>query len=190
MPLPSKIRFTGTCKGKQRALPKSSWDNLEVHLHGWRHWLITNRRGVHTALRRIIDIVRVPWAVSCEKVTFKLSISSREKNQRSTEEITSHNFNFIRETQKEAFQKEYKALVSSTWTLSWMLFTCMTKRRGLTERDGNIELRELVEQLDQGKIVRTAANRRIKWGFNPPYAPYFGTVHETMMKAAKRIKNW
>ena len=112
------------------------------------------------------------------------------KNQRSTEEITSHNFNFIRETQKEAFQKEYKALVSSTWTLSWMLFTCMTKRRGLTERDGNIELRELVEQLDQGKIVRTAANRRIKWGFNPPYALYFSTVHETMIKAAKRMKNW
>ena len=52
----------------------------------------------------------------------------------------------------------------------------MTKRRGLTERDGNIELRELVEQLDQGKIVRTAANRRIKWGFNPPCAPHFGTA--------------
>ena len=70
-----------------------------------------------------------------------------------------------------------------------MLFTCMTKRRGLTERDSNIAQRELVEQLDHGKIVRTAANKGIKWSFNPPYAPHFGTVHETMMKEAKRTKN-
>ena len=63
------------------------------------------------------------------------------------------------------------------------------RRRELTERDSNIALRELVEQLDQGKIVRTDANKGIKWGFNPPYAPHFGTVHETMMKAAKRMKN-
>ena len=115
---------------------------------------------------------------------------SRKKNQRSTKEITSHNFKFIREAQQEASQKEYKALVSSTWTISWMLFTCMTKRRGLTERDSNMALRELVEQLDRGKIVRTAANKGIKWSFNPPYAPHFGTVHETMMKEAKRTKNW
>ena len=65
----------------------------------------------------------------------------------------------------------------------------MTKRRGLTERDSKMALRELVEQLDQGKIVRTAANKGIKWSFNPPYAPHFSTVHETMMKEAKRTKN-
>ena len=53
-----------------------------------------------------------------------------------------------------------------------------------------MELRELVEQLDKGKIVRTAANKGIEWGFNPSYALYFNTVHETMMKAAKRMKNW
>ena len=62
-------------------------------------------------------------------------------------------------------------------------------KRGLTERDGNIKLREFVEQLDQGKIMRTAANKGIKWGFNPPYALRFGTMHETIMKAAKRMKN-
>ena len=50
-------------------------------------------------------------------------------------------------------------------------------------------LRKLVEQLDQGKIVRTAANKGIKEGFNAPYALRFGTVHETIMKAAKRMKN-
>ena len=43
---------------------------------------------------------------------------SRKKNQRSTRDITSHNFNLIREAQQEASQKEYKALVSPTWTLS------------------------------------------------------------------------
>ena len=146
---------------------------------------------MYTALRRIISIVGVLWAVWCEKVAFKLRVSFREKkNQRSTKEITSHNFKFIREAQQEASQKEYKALVSSTWTLSWMLFTCMTKRRGLTERDCNMALRELVEQLDRGKIVRTAANKGIKWSFNPPYAPHFGTVHKTMMKEAKRTKTW
>ena len=70
-----------------------------------------------------------------------------------------------------------------------MLFACMTKRRELTERDSKIALRELVGQMNQGKIVRTAANKGIKWGFNRPYAPHFGTVHETMMKAAKRMKH-
>ena len=59
----------------------------------------------------------------------------------------------------------------------------------MTERDSNIALRELVEQLDQGKIVRTDANKGIKWGFKPPYAPHLGTVHEIMMKAEKRMKN-
>ena len=49
---------------------------------------------------------------------------------------------------------------------------------------------ELVEQLDQEEIVRTAANKGIKWGFNPPYVPHFGTVHETMINSAKRMNNW
>ena len=52
-----------------------------------------------------------------------------------------------------------------------------------------MSLRELVEQLDQGKMVRTAANKGIKGSFHPPYAPHFGTVHETMMKEAKRTNN-
>jgi len=48
------------------------------------------------------------------------------------------------------------------------------------------ELKELVEQLDQNKIEKLAANKGIKWSFNPPGAPHFGGVHETMIKSAKR----
>jgi len=44
------------------------------------------------------------------------------------------------------------------------------------------ESRELVEQLDQDKIEKSAANKGIKWSLNPPWAPHFGGVHETMIK--------
>jgi len=48
------------------------------------------------------------------------------------------------------------------------------------------ELKELVEQLDQDKIEKSAANKGIKWSFNPPWAPQFGGVHETMIKSVNR----
>ncbi|XP_070549808.1 uncharacterized protein [Ptychodera flava] len=72
----------------------------------------------------------------------------------------------------------------------------MTNRRGLpcemmSDNGGNFvgadtELRQLVKLLDQDRIRKATANRRIKWNFNPPLAPHFGGVHETMIKAAKR----
>lgn len=75
-------------------------------------------------------------------------------------------------------------------------FNRMTNRRGLPEEmisdngtnfvGAERELRELVEQLDQDKIEKSAANKGIKWSFNPPSAPHFGGVHETMIKSAKR----
>ena len=72
----------------------------------------------------------------------------------------------------------------------------MTNRRGLPQEmisdngtnfvGANRELCELVKSLDKDKIKRSAANKGIKWHFNPPLAPHFGGVHETMIKAAKR----
>ena len=75
-------------------------------------------------------------------------------------------------------------------------FYRMVNRRGLPEEmisdngsnfvGAERELRELVLQLDQDKIVKSVANKGVKWNFNPPLAPHFGGVHETMIKAAKR----
>jgi len=47
------------------------------------------------------------------------------------------------------------------------------------------ELKELVAQLDQDKIVQSAANKGVKWSFNPPLLPHFGRVHKTLIRAAK-----
>ena len=46
------------------------------------------------------------------------------------------------------------------------------------------ELQELVRRLDQNRIIKSAANRGIKWHFNPPLSPHFGGAHD--IKAAKR----
>ena len=51
------------------------------------------------------------------------------------------------------------------------------------------ELRESVEALDQSKIAQSTSKKGVMWHFNPPRAPHFGGVHETMIKAAKRALN-
>ena len=75
-------------------------------------------------------------------------------------------------------------------------FVRMTSRRGypqeiVSDRGTNFigadrELRELVGGLDTNKIQDKTANKGVKWIFNPPLAPHFGGVHETMIKGAKR----
>ena len=49
------------------------------------------------------------------------------------------------------------------------------------------ETKELVKNLDREKIKGTTSNRGISWQFNPPRAPHFIGVFESMIKAAKRV---
>ena len=45
------------------------------------------------------------------------------------------------------------------------------------------ELREMTNKMV--KLMSQITSKGIKWNFNPPYAPHFGGVFETMIKAAK-----
>ena len=75
-------------------------------------------------------------------------------------------------------------------------FYRMTNRRGfptdvISDNGTNFvgavkELKELFQKIDKDAVRRSAADRRIRWHFNPPGAPHFGGVFETMIKAAKR----
>ena len=75
-------------------------------------------------------------------------------------------------------------------------FNRMVNRRGcpmevLSDNGGNFvnadrQLRDLVCDLDDARVRRAMACRRVKWTFNPPLAPHFGGVHESMIWAAKR----
>ena len=73
----------------------------------------------------------------------------------------------------------------------------MIDRRGLPEEirsdngtnfvGANKELCEMTAKIVQDpKFKSTITGKGIKWIFNPPYAPHFGGVFETMIKAAKR----
>ena len=73
----------------------------------------------------------------------------------------------------------------------------MINRRGLPEEiisDNGInfaatekELRKVTNQIVKDpNFVLTMTSKKIKWTFNPPYAPHYGGVFETMIKAAKK----
>ena len=75
-------------------------------------------------------------------------------------------------------------------------FSRMVGRRGKPEElfsdkgtnfnGADAELKSLVKELDENKIKQSIANKGIAWNFNPPLAPHFGGVHETMIKSAKK----
>ena len=48
------------------------------------------------------------------------------------------------------------------------------------------ELKELVGNLHTHQIQERTVDKEIKWTFNPPLAPHFGGVHESMIKSAKK----
>ncbi|XP_052820099.1 uncharacterized protein LOC128245919 [Mya arenaria] len=48
------------------------------------------------------------------------------------------------------------------------------------------ELKDLVLQLDKNHIEGNTANKGIEWQFNPPLAPHWGGVHESLIKSAKK----
>ena len=48
------------------------------------------------------------------------------------------------------------------------------------------ELQDLVSAVDQDKIQWLTSNNGVSWKWNPPAAPHFGGVFESMIKSAKR----
>ena len=76
-------------------------------------------------------------------------------------------------------------------------FTRMCNRRGVPEEmisdngtnfvGANHKLLELTNKTCQNsRLKESLISQGIKWSFNPPSAPHFGGVFETMIKAAKR----
>ena len=48
------------------------------------------------------------------------------------------------------------------------------------------ELKDLLNQLNQGKIKETRTIKWVPWSFNPLTAPHFGGCHEIMVKVANK----
>ena len=82
-------------------------------------------------------------------------------------------------------------------TESFLLaFTRFCKRRGVpaevvSDNETNFvgaerELREAVQALGSDEVAASMASQGVHWRFNPPLAPHFGGVFESVVKAAKR----
>ena len=77
-----------------------------------------------------------------------------------------------------------------------LAFSRMVSRRGKPEKAvsdngsnlsaGERDLKDLIEVLDQDKIVGVAAQQGIEWTFNPPYGSHHGGVFESLIKSTKR----
>ena len=56
---------------------------------------------------------------------------------------------------------------------------------GRTFESASRELQDLVSAMDQDKIKRMTSNKGVTWKRNPPAAPHFGGVFESIIKSAK-----
>lgn len=75
-------------------------------------------------------------------------------------------------------------------------FSRMVAKRGRPEEvtsdngsnfvGANKELKELIQSIDQEKIVDDSANKGIKWNWNPPEGSHFRGVFESLIKVAKK----
>jgi len=75
-------------------------------------------------------------------------------------------------------------------------FVRMAARRGwptkmLSDNGTNFvgaekEIRDLVSQLEHDQLQRMTSNHGVTWYWNPPAAPHFGGVFESMIKSSKR----
>ena len=78
-----------------------------------------------------------------------------------------------------------------------MALTRFCKRRGrpeeiVSDNGTNIvatekEMRAAIEALDGGHITNSMVSMKVRWRFNPPAAPHFGGVFETVVKSMKRV---
>ena len=53
-------------------------------------------------------------------------------------------------------------------------------------KGADAERKSLVKELHENKIKQSITNKGITWNFNPPLAPHFSGVHQTMIKSAKK----
>ena len=90
-----------------------------------------------------------------------------------------------------AYSLDTNAFINAFWRF--------THRRGFPEEvtsdngknfvAGEKEIKHLVESLRKDEIINRTSTRKIKWNFNPPYAPHHGGVFESMIKASKKAMN-
>ena len=81
-----------------------------------------------------------------------------------------------------SFINAFARMVSRRGTPSYVI-----SDNGTNYVAGERELRELVQKLNQEKIIRESSRlSQIEWHFNPPAGPHFAGVYEVMIKSAKK----
>ena len=176
-----------------------------------RYWIVSAREVIRE-LEKACAECRRRKAKACEQVMAPLPISRLKKSLRAfTRTAVDFGGPFITvQGRGKRRAKRYLCLFTCLATRAVHLeiafgldtgsflnsFYRMASRRGIPEevysdngtnfKGADNELKLLVSQIDEDKITESAANKGVKWHFNPPLAPHFGGMHEAMIKSAKR----